>query len=153
MPASSARWMMRIESSWSVLPQAPNIIVPRQSFETWTPVRPSGRYSIALGLRDRPAEGLERDRVGLRTAAAAGVERVDGGELVAGQLEVEDVDVLGDAVRLGRLGDDRAAVLQAPAQHDLGRCLAVGLGDLDDDRVLQGAGVLAVAVEGDAADR
>ena len=38
--------MMRIESSWSVLPQAPNIIVPRQSFETWTPVRPSGRYSM-----------------------------------------------------------------------------------------------------------
>jgi hypothetical protein len=24
MPASKARWMMRIESSWSVLPQAPN---------------------------------------------------------------------------------------------------------------------------------
>src|SRR3954469_24644673 len=46
IPASSARWTMRIESSWSVLPQAPNIIVPRQSFETWTPVRPSGRYSI-----------------------------------------------------------------------------------------------------------
>jgi hypothetical protein len=43
IPASSARWMMRVESSWSVLPQAPNIIVPRQSFETWTPVRPSGR--------------------------------------------------------------------------------------------------------------
>jgi hypothetical protein len=34
IPASSARWMMRVESSWSVLPQAPNIIVPRQSFET-----------------------------------------------------------------------------------------------------------------------
>jgi hypothetical protein len=43
IPASRARWMMRIESSWSVLPQAPNIIVPRQSSETWTPVRPSGR--------------------------------------------------------------------------------------------------------------
>ena len=43
-PASSARWMMRTESSWSVLPQAPNIIVPRQSFETWTPVRP--RWAI-----------------------------------------------------------------------------------------------------------
>jgi hypothetical protein len=47
MPASSARWMMRMESSWSVLPQAPSIIVPRQSFETRTPVRPSGRYSMA----------------------------------------------------------------------------------------------------------
>ena len=47
IPASSARWMIRIESSWSVLPQAPNIIVPRQSLETWTPVRPSVRWSMA----------------------------------------------------------------------------------------------------------
>ena len=31
MPASSAWWMIRIESSWSVLPQAPNIIAPRHS--------------------------------------------------------------------------------------------------------------------------
>jgi hypothetical protein len=47
MPASSAAWMMRVESSWSVLPQVPNIIVPMQSFETWTPVRPRGRYSMS----------------------------------------------------------------------------------------------------------
>src|SRR6188472_790646 len=46
MPASSARWMVRIESSWSVLPQAPNIIAPRHSGLTWTPVLPSVRYSI-----------------------------------------------------------------------------------------------------------
>jgi hypothetical protein len=39
-----------------------------------------------------------------------------------------------------------------PAQHDLRRCLAVRLGDLADDRVLQGAGVAAVAVERDPAD-
>src|SRR3954465_5535377 len=105
MPASRARWMMRTESSWSVLPQAPNIIVPRQSGETWTPVRPSGRYSIVLGLRDRHAERLERHRVGPGPAATAGVERIDGGDLVAGELEVEDVDVLGDALRLGGLRD------------------------------------------------
>src|SRR4051812_38220958 len=43
--------MMRIESSWSVLPQAPNIIAPRQSGLTWTPVRPSGRSSMAATLR------------------------------------------------------------------------------------------------------
>src|SRR3954471_18951399 len=98
MPASSARWRMRIESSWSVLPQAPNIIVPRQSLETWTPVRPRGRYSIVLGLRDRHAERFQRHRLGLGAAAAAGVQRVDRGELVAGQLEVEDVDVLGYAM-------------------------------------------------------
>src|SRR5215208_3032030 len=46
MPASSAVWMIRVESSRSVLPQAPNIIVPRHSFDTWTPVRPRGRYSM-----------------------------------------------------------------------------------------------------------
>ncbi len=46
IPASSARCMIRIDSSWSVLPQAPNIIAPRQSGLTSTPVRPSRRYSI-----------------------------------------------------------------------------------------------------------
>src|SRR3954454_7047660 len=50
MPASSAAWMMRMDSAWSVLPQAPNIIVPRQSGETWTPVRPSGRCSMCVLL-------------------------------------------------------------------------------------------------------
>src|SRR3954452_23929230 len=46
MPASRARWMIRTDSSWSSLPQAPNIIAPRQSGLTWTPVRPSWRVSI-----------------------------------------------------------------------------------------------------------
>src|SRR3954451_10134815 len=50
IPASSARWMMRIESSWSGLPQAPNIIAPRHSLLTETPVRPSGRCSMGLLL-------------------------------------------------------------------------------------------------------
>ena len=45
IPASSAAWMIRIESSWSGLPQAPNIIAPRQSGLTSTPVRPSCRCS------------------------------------------------------------------------------------------------------------
>jgi hypothetical protein len=30
IPASSAAWMIRIESSWSGLPQAPNIIAEAQ---------------------------------------------------------------------------------------------------------------------------
>src|SRR4051812_36480259 len=46
MPASSARWMMRIDSSWSVSPHAPNIIAPRQSGLTLTPVRPRLLFSI-----------------------------------------------------------------------------------------------------------
>ncbi len=54
MPASSARWMMRIESSWSVFPHAPNIIAPRHSGLTLTPVLPSLRCSIAIANRPPP---------------------------------------------------------------------------------------------------
>src|SRR4051812_12808218 len=46
IPASSARWMMRTLSSWSVLPQAPNIIAPRHSGLTSTPVPPSMRSIV-----------------------------------------------------------------------------------------------------------
>jgi hypothetical protein len=38
--------MIRIDSSWSVLPHAPNIIAPRQSGLTSTPVVPRARCSI-----------------------------------------------------------------------------------------------------------
>src|SRR4051794_23429487 len=91
IPASSARWMMRIESSWSGLPQSPNIMAPRQSGLTRTPVRPrerrsmlptlddrrgapasaagaqtrvrlDGRVALARGLGDRPAPGGAVDR-------------------------------------------------------------------------------------------
>src|SRR4051794_30446597 len=53
MPASSARWMIRIESSWSGLPQSPNIMAPRQSGLTRTPVRPRGRRCMVPTLDDR----------------------------------------------------------------------------------------------------
>ena len=43
IPASSALWMIWIASSWSGLPNAPNIIAPRHSWLTETPVRPRGR--------------------------------------------------------------------------------------------------------------
>src|SRR6185312_7417806 len=50
MPASSAAWMTATDSSWSGLPQAPNIIAPRQRGLTFTPVRPRVRYFIAASL-------------------------------------------------------------------------------------------------------
>src|SRR5213596_1264940 len=50
IPASSARWMIRTDSSWSGLPHAPNIIAPRHRLLTETPVRPRGRSSMS-GLR------------------------------------------------------------------------------------------------------
>src|SRR3954452_10784225 len=56
IPASSARWTMAMDSSWSGLPQAPNIIAPRQSGLTLTPVRPSvrscmGKHATQRGLQ------------------------------------------------------------------------------------------------------
>jgi hypothetical protein len=40
--------MMRMDSSWSGLPAAPNIIAPRQYGLTLIPVRPSVRYFMVL---------------------------------------------------------------------------------------------------------
>src|SRR3954470_9088658 len=62
IPASSARWMIRIDSSWSGSPQAPNIIAPRQRGLTFTPVVPRARYSIqatypALEVEQRALHG------------------------------------------------------------------------------------------------
>src|SRR5262245_25209928 len=72
MPASSARWMIRTDSSRSRLPQAPNIIAPRQSGLTITPVRPRGLYSTAPdasgGIRagtDSPSGGRPGEIPGL----------------------------------------------------------------------------------------
>ena len=62
---------------------------------------------------------LEGDAVRVWAGAHARVERVDGGELVAFEFEVEDVEVLGDAVGLGRRRDPGAALLQVPVQHHL----------------------------------
>src|SRR4051794_23766959 len=42
--------MIRIESSWSGLPQAPNIIAPRQRGVTLTPVEPRVRWFMAERL-------------------------------------------------------------------------------------------------------
>src|SRR5690348_5078468 len=53
MPESSARWMIRIDSFSSLLPQSPNIMAPRQSGLTYMPVRPSVRCSIGQKLLPR----------------------------------------------------------------------------------------------------
>src|ERR1700757_4666725 len=54
MPASSAAWMMRMLSSWSVLPKDPNIIAPRHRGLTLMPVRPRVRYSMSAEASQRP---------------------------------------------------------------------------------------------------
>src|SRR5581483_1064068 len=104
-PASSAAWMMRIDSSWSLLPQAPNIIAPRHSLETETPVRPRMRCSIVLPPVRRGGRGVRLHRgpaseqaQGFRVAGAglggAGEDRQSGVgdevEAVVGQRELTD---------------------------------------------------------------
>src|SRR6478735_1318147 len=59
MPPSSAAWMIRTDSSWSVLPHSPNIIAPRQSGLTLTPVVPRLRSCMAPHLVDRREPCLE----------------------------------------------------------------------------------------------
>src|SRR5664279_5998696 len=54
IPASRARWMMRIDSPWSGLPHSPNIMAPRQSGLTLMPVRPRVRVSM-----ERPYVGRQ----------------------------------------------------------------------------------------------
>src|SRR5215207_7487920 len=87
-------------------------------------------------LRFNYSSGIERPKFatviisGSGPPRRAGVQSVDRSELLGGELEVEHVDVFGDPVRLGRLRDHRAALLQVPAQHDLSGSLVVGLGDI-----------------------
>ena len=47
------------------------------------------------------------------------VELVDGGDIVVGELEVEDGGVLLDPLRLGRLGHHGHAPLDVPSEDDL----------------------------------
>src|SRR4051794_25033917 len=68
--------MMRIDWSWSGSPQAPNIIAPRHSLLTETPVRPSGRrrgvllVADVLAPRDRAAGPRRRLPAGTRQRPA-----------------------------------------------------------------------------------
>ena len=57
--------------------------------------------------------------MGADTALLALVQRGDRRHVVLGQLEVEQLEVLGDPRRGGRLGEDDVAPLDVPAQGDL----------------------------------
>src|SRR3954447_5487212 len=166
MPSSSACWKNGSASScgsvhgWNPLAGSPKLMQPRAMRLTRRPEPPSRAYFMVSssrrgcgsGLGDGPAEALEGHDLGLRSTAPAGLEPVDRSDLVGRELEVDDVEVLRDPLRLGGLRDHRAALLDAPTQQHLRGRLAARLGDAGDDGILQGAGVLALAVEGDAAD-
>src|SRR6478736_4267167 len=93
-PASSALWMIRIDSSWSLLPQSPNIMAPRQSGLTYVPVRPRVRCSIGQtllpGHRALPRGGGD-DGGGEPAGVGEGEARggVGVGDRVDGDLAVE----------------------------------------------------------------
>ena len=59
---------------------------------------------ISAGLRNRHAIGLQGDGLGLGATALAGFQGVDRRQLVGIELEVEDVEVLGDTVGLVDFG-------------------------------------------------
>jgi hypothetical protein len=68
-----------------------------------------------------PAVGLTGEVLWAEAAADAGAKCVDGGEVVAGQLEVEDVETPHDPGRCDRPRDGPAALLEMPAQYPLRR--------------------------------
>src|ERR1700722_5472171 len=103
---------------------------PARTFSPWLRCGIRVRYPGAVRLHR-----AELVRVG--AGALVPVQRGDRFVVLAGQLEVEDVDVLPDPGRGDRLGEDDVAALDVPAQHDLGRCLACRLGDRDDDRIAE----------------
>jgi hypothetical protein len=70
--------------------------------------------------------------------------------LIARECKVKDVEVLGDAIRLGRLPDRGPALLQVPPQHHLSGRLAVLARDVQEGRIIEAA-LLTTTVRGDTA--
>src|ERR1700761_4124067 len=101
MPASSAAWMSATDSSWSGLPQAPNIIAPRQRGLTFTPVVPSVRYSIQGTY---PALEVEQRPLHRQPAAEAHELAVGPDHAMAGHDDGDGVAAVGQTDRAGGRG-------------------------------------------------
>ena len=93
IPASRAAWMMRMQSSWSRLPHAPNIMAPRQCRLTWIPVRPRVVRSMPAFWSCRPAGAPRGRRAGVarRTTVSDGDERA--ADLVDAVAVADDAEV------------------------------------------------------------
>lgn len=85
-----------------------------------------------MSVVDGPvADRADHGRVAVvEEQGGAGVHGGDAGHLVAGEGEVEDVEVLRHPLGSNRFGNDDDVALGEPAQHDLGDGLAVGGADL-----------------------
>ena len=71
---------------------------------------------------------------------AAGLAFVECGQclnFLIVDLEVEDLEVLPDTLRMHGFWEDHVAAFDVPAQHHLGRMYAEGLGDPDHHRVTE----------------
>src|SRR3954447_17477749 len=99
MPASSAAWMIRVDLSWSGSPHAPNIIAPRHSGLTWTPVLPRLRYSMAQ--RRYPLLVIEQGALGVQAAGIAGQGAVRADHAVTWGDDRDRVAAVGAADRAG----------------------------------------------------
>src|SRR4051794_38301764 len=97
MPASSAAWMIRIDLSWSGSPHAPNIIAPRHSGLTLTPVLPRLRYSMVQ--RRNPSLVVQQRALGVQAAGVAGERAVRADHAVAGVDDRDRVAAVGAADR------------------------------------------------------
>jgi hypothetical protein len=70
IPASRARWMIRIEASWSGLPIAPNIIAPSEMSLTETPVPPRVLRCMSCGaLLNRFCWSFDHSTAGPRSVS------------------------------------------------------------------------------------
>ena len=67
--------------------------------------------------------------------APARIERGDGGHILVGEREVEDVDILPHPFDMGRFGNDNYAALDKPAQGDLSYAFAVFAADSGQQRI------------------
>src|ERR1700742_1072220 len=85
---------------------------------------PTRKAAAATAFALRSAEAL-----GIRAGPVAGIESGDRRQVVFGELEVEDVEVLAHPRRGDRLRDHHVAELQVPAQDHLGDGAVVVGGD------------------------
>ena len=72
--------------------------------------------------------------------AASRVERGDGGHILVGEREIEDVEILPHPLYVGRFGADDDSALNQPAQGDLRHRFAVFVTDFGQNRVREESG-------------
>src|SRR5215216_2018897 len=165
IPASRARWMIRIDSFSSLLPQSPNIMAPRHSGLTYMPVRPRVRWSIAQTLlpaiasarggEDRGGDpaGLDEREVRVRIALGDGVDGDLGVEPDTDDVIAAGGEVAGDGELLrGRARDAQLALgTAAGGGHRTGRGIdgriVTAGGLVDHDHEPRRNGRLALGLE------